>query len=162
MNKIFIVVTVLLLSGCASNRYSVTLDSEPRNAAVTCNGTMIGYTPITKDIDGSKTTGSQSSIPSCQATWVSGAVQSYPSVIDTIRYPNGITLTVRRSTGGSDYTQDAQAAMYGAQQRENDRQRQNQQNQQEMQNIQQQLGNIGRTINTNCYKVGNQVFCNTY
>ena len=161
MNRLFMVVIVLLLGGCGSSKYPVTFTSEPSNAVVTCNNKVMGYTPITLYYEREQIKGDTLPLD-CYATYASGLNIKYESGIPLKQYPDGANPYVYIKKGYPLYHIDAQAAIQGAQQRENDRQRQNQQNQQEMQAIQQQLGNIGRTTNTNCYKVGNQVFCNTY
>lgn len=137
----------VLLSGCATNsRYAILYDSEPRNAAVTCNGQMVGYTPVYQYVDASEIKpGERRRLPDCRATWVSGATERFGNVLDVTRHPNGTLFTVRRSPSEAGYTQDAQAAMYGAQQ-----------NNQSNTNY-----DRGPTYTT-CNKVFGQILCNSY
>jgi hypothetical protein len=40
-------IATILVSGCASNQFAVTFDSNPQGAMLVCNGERWGYTPET-------------------------------------------------------------------------------------------------------------------
>ena len=155
MKIVFTALLGLLLSGCASDGYNVSFDSNPQNAAVICKGQVLGYTPhsrpvpITKVINGVP-------MSDCIAQWSSGVSTRYSDVSasDVARYPNGIRQTVQRASGG-DYKTDAQSAEQAYQKR--------QQLEQQQRIINQNNNTFKPDLDpgpTYCYKFGNMVTCN--
>ncbi|WP_318387698.1 hypothetical protein [Enterobacter sp.] len=152
--KLTCVVSVILITGCASSGYLVQYDSTPQSAMVICNGTQKGYTPLDlyypkTIIDGSGDLYTQA----CQAVWTSGATENYRQHIDTTSFPNGIKLTLERpNTDG--YATDASADY---QKKMNDEQIR----QQNLQSFNQSMRAM-QPKQTYCNQIGTQVFCNTY
>ena len=153
MKKLFTLFFVVLLTGCASDRYKVGFDSNPRNAAVICNGRVMGYTPTALSYPRAKIT---NGIPmsECIAQWSSGVSTKYQdaTAADVARYPNGIGQTVQRESGG-DYKTDAQSAERAYQQQQQIQQRQ-------ANDDDGMPANSGVKVPTYCYKFGNMVTCN--
>ena len=153
MKTVLTAVLVLLLSGCASDRYAVRFDSDPQGANVVCNGVSQGYTPVTSSLN--KTNFTQAA--TCTAKWISGAERTFPTVtIQTMRdYPSGVRVSVTRLSQDG-YSQDAQAAQNSYYQQ--------QQLQQQQRIINQNDNNVvpdaGFKVPTYCYKFGNLVTCN--
>ena len=152
MKTVLTAVLVLLLSGCASDQYSVTYKSDPQGASLVCNGTPMGYTPVTLYY---KKTGFTRSQP-CVVKWVSGAEKTVnPLTADVmVRYPDGATITSKRPDQGG-YSQDAQAA-----QNQHYQQQQLQQQQRIINQNDDRIPDAGIKMPTYCYKFGQMVTCN--
>jgi hypothetical protein len=98
LKLLFICSLITLGSGCASNRYSVTYDSNPQGAEVFCNGQSHGYTPVTLYYtlnEQTKKNGVLRTLP-CDVKWVSGASGSLNTVFDLKQFPNGVITTTSR------------------------------------------------------------------
>ncbi|MDT8370730.1 MAG: hypothetical protein RQ783_01915 [Gammaproteobacteria bacterium] len=97
MNKLYIaIVTMIFLSGCASNQYAVEFDSTPQGAVLVCDGKNWGYTPETLYLPKEKIQGqSELNLSGCTATWVSGAQNRYGTV-PLNQYPDGVRITAPR------------------------------------------------------------------
>lgn len=151
MKVILAAAALVVLSGCATgNKYPIRFLSNPPNAAVTCYGKHLGYTPLTITYDLAQHTDSKIAMD-CQANWVSGATYTYPREINLVKYPSGVDISANRDTESPNIQLDNQAAMYGAQQKQgggyNPRQNEYQ---------------FKPNQTTYCNKIGGQVFCNTY
>jgi hypothetical protein len=86
------------VTGCSSNQYAVTYDSNPRGAQVYCSGTEYGYTPVTLYYtldEETKKNGILRTSP-CSVKWVSGASARVNNVNDLNKFPNGIVWKVPR------------------------------------------------------------------
>ncbi|TPE46722.1 PEGA domain-containing protein [Maribrevibacterium harenarium] len=98
-SKIFITLfTAAVISGCASNQYSVTYASDPAGAQVYCNGEAEGYTPVTLYYtldEETKNRGVLNTVP-CRLNWVSGASAKANSQFSLSEFPNGVITTTRR------------------------------------------------------------------
>jgi len=90
--------TLVTISGCASNRYSVTYASDPAGAQVYCNGVAKGYTPVklyyTLDEE-TKKRGVLNTVP-CGLKWVSGATANANSQFNLSQFPSGVITTTPR------------------------------------------------------------------
>jgi len=109
---VFIILNLLLLSGCASNQYAVTIDSRPSGAEVSCNGQSFGYAPITRYFEPDEATKKSGYLHTCQwdLLWVSGATATANNVFDLNQFPDGvITTTTRPDVDG--YAQDAEFSL---------------------------------------------------
>ena len=111
--KLLLVCSVTaLVSGCASNKYSVTYDSNPKGAEVFCNGQSYGYTPVTLYYTLDKQTKKNGVLRTspCGVKWASGASGPSNIVFDLKEFPNGvITTTPRPDVDG--YATDAEFAL---------------------------------------------------
>lgn len=99
----------VLLSGCASNQYAVTFDTNPQGATLVCDGKNYGYTPVKLYYDKKNITSSTMNVSNCKATWVSGASQSYPYNLAV--YKSGGTLITLPRPNVAGYSQDAEFAL---------------------------------------------------
>ena len=89
---------VAVISGCASNQYSVTYASDPAGAQVYCNGVAKGYTPVTLYYtldEETKNRGVLNTVP-CGLKWVSGATARANSQFSLSQFPNGVITTTPR------------------------------------------------------------------
>lgn len=97
--KIFLAMGVFpLVTGCASNQYSVTYASDPSGAQVYCNGVAQGYTPVTIYYtldEETKARGVLNTVP-CGVKWVSGAAARANSQFNLNQFPNGVITTSPR------------------------------------------------------------------
>jgi len=112
MKKILSLIAIgisALLSGCASNQYVVTFDTNPQGATLVCNGKNFGYTPVKLYYDKKNITSSTMNVSNCKATWVSGASQSYPYNLNV--YESGGTLITLPRPNVAGYSQDAEFAL---------------------------------------------------
>lgn len=152
--KLTCVVTVMLITGCASSGYLVQYDSTPQSAMVICNGTQQGYTPLNLYYPRTSINGSgELYTQACQAVWASGASENYSQHIDTTKFPDGIKITAQRpKTEGfsTDATADYQKKMNDEQIR--------QRNQQSFNESMRAM----QPKHTYCNQIGTQIFCNTY
>ncbi len=148
-------ISMSLLSGCASNQYAVMYDSTPQSAMVVCNGQSMGYTPLTLyypktaiDAYGNLQT------TQCKSVWSSGATAYYTTTINTAAFPDGVRYTNQRPSDVDGYSTDSQMDY---QKKMNDA-AQRQRNYESFNQSMQQM----RTKQTYCNQIGTQVFCNTY
>lgn len=91
-------IAVAIVSGCASNQYSVTYASEPSGAQVYCNGVSKGYTPITLYYtldEETKKRGVLNTVP-CGVKWVSGATARANHQFSLSQFPKGVITTSPR------------------------------------------------------------------
>ena len=101
MSKFKILLTMgiaLLVTGCASNQYSVTYASDPSGAQVYCNGVAKGYTPVTLYYtldEEMKKRGVLNTVP-CGVKWVSGATARANRQFNLNQFPNGVITTSPR------------------------------------------------------------------
>lgn len=152
--KLTCIVSVMLVTGCASSNYLVQYDSTPQSAMVICNGTQVGYTPLNlyypkANIDGN----GDLYTTACQAVWTSGTSESYSQHINTTSFPDGIKITAQRPNSDG-YATDASADY---QKKMNDEQRR----QQNLQSFNQSMQAM-QPKHTYCNQIGTQVLCNTY
>jgi hypothetical protein len=108
----FFSISILILSGCASNQYSVKYDTNPEGASVVCKGINKGYSPVTLYYtldENNKKTGKMNTI-SCTANWISGAKRDFSNTLDLKKYPNGVIKTLSRPNVEG-YAQDAEFAL---------------------------------------------------
>ena len=106
-----VLICLTILGGCAS-KYPITYNSEPKGAAVICNGVSKGYTPTTlyyQPDESSKKQGVMKTVP-CKAIWSSGAKQDYSTTWDLKKFPKGVMQTVPRPDVPG-YSQDAEFAL---------------------------------------------------
>ena len=112
LSFIFIAISFLTISGCASNQYAVTYNSDPEGAQLYCGGVAKGYTPVTLyytlDED-TKQRGYLNTVP-CSVKWVSGASAEAGRQFSLSQFPNGVINTVPRPNV-SGYSQDAEFAL---------------------------------------------------
>jgi len=112
MKKILSLIAIgvsALLSGCASNQYAVTFDTNPQGATLVCNGKNFGYTPVKLYYDKKNITSSTMNVSNCKATWVSGTSQSYPYNLNV--YETGGTSIILPRPNVAGYSQDAEFAL---------------------------------------------------
>lgn len=107
-----LLISLLLFSGCASNKYAVTIDSNPTGAEVSCNGHSYGYAPITRYFELDEATKKSGYLRTCQwmLRWVSGATATVNNVYDLNKFPNGVIWTTPRPNIEG-YSQDAEFAL---------------------------------------------------
>ena len=98
-----------LSSGCVSNQYVVTFDTNPQGATLVCDGVNYGYTPVRRYYDKKNIASSTINISNCKATWASGATQSYPSNL-VVNQSGGTLITLPRPDVAG-YSQDAEFAL---------------------------------------------------
>lgn len=115
MKKIFSLIALgitAVLSGCASNQYAVTYNSDPEGAQLYCGGVAKGYTPVklyyTLDEE-TKKRGYLNTVP-CSVKWVSGATAQANRQFSLTQFPNGVINTVPRPNVNG-YSQDAEFAL---------------------------------------------------
>lgn len=103
---------VFFLSGCASNKYPVTIASNPSGAEVFCNGKSFGYTPVTRYFELDEATKNYGYLRTCQwqLRWASGATASANNVYNLSEFPNGVIWTTPRPNVEG-YTVDAEFAL---------------------------------------------------
>lgn len=138
------------LTGCGSNQYQVTYDTNPRAAAITCGGQPQGYSPTTLYYPKEAAINGVINTSPCSAKWTSGAEAYFQTRIDMTAFPNGVVYTAPRpDTPG--YDTDARVAF------EADQNRRAINSQREPQNTYQYTPK-----NTYCNKIGTQVLCNSF
>jgi hypothetical protein len=105
--KLFVLLFGLIfLTGCSSSKYTVLFDTVPQGASLVCNGKNYGYTPTRLYYDESVKSQSYLDVSSCEAIWVSGVRQRYPSSL-TI-FPQGSTEITLPRPNAPGYAQDAE------------------------------------------------------
>lgn len=105
-------IVLAVISGCASNQYAVTIDSNPKGAEVFCNGQSYGYAPVTRYFKLDEATKKSGYLHTCQwgLKWVSGVTASVNNVYDLNKFPNGVIWTTPRPNVEG-YSQDAEFAL---------------------------------------------------
>lgn len=111
-HKITYLLLISFLSGCASSGYRITYNTEPTGAAIICNGTNKGYSPVTLNYspdEDNKKYGSMKTQP-CTAIWSSGARENFSNTWDLNKFPDGVMQTLPRPNVPG-YSQDANFAL---------------------------------------------------
>lgn len=139
------------LTGCASNQYQVTYDTNPRAASIICGGQPQGYSPITLYYPKDAALNGVINTSPCSAKWTSGAEATFQTRIDMTTFPSGVIYTAPRPDIPG-YDIDARVAF------EADQNRRQINSQSQPQNNTYQY----TPTNTYCNKIGTQVFCNSY
>lgn len=126
-----------VISGCASNQYAVTIDSNPKGAEVFCNGQSYGYAPVTRYFELDEATKKSGYLRTCQwgLKWVSGATASVNNVYDLNKFPNGVVWTTPRPNAPNAHVDHS----FSLQLKQNNQMNQVLRNQQTMQNEQQRV-----------------------
>ena len=95
---LLVLCVLAFITGCASNKYPVTIASKPSGAEVYCNGQSFGYTPVTRYFTLNDSIRSSGYLQICQAElrWVSGATATMNNIIDLNKFPNGVIWTQTR------------------------------------------------------------------
>ena len=122
MQKLGLIIGIsLVLTGCLttgkfpnadlfrSSGYAVTYQSFPESATVVCDGITKGQTPVTViyPLDkGAFNSGDSLKIDRCQAVWMSGASQEYPTSIVVNMQQRHTTLGAERPKNSAGLQQD--------------------------------------------------------
>lgn len=106
---LFTSMIVFGLSGCASNQYAVTFDTNPQGATLICDGQNFGYTPVTLYYDKKNITSGTMNVSNCSAVWSSGASGQYPYYLQVYE-SGGSKITLPRPNVAG-YSQDAEFAL---------------------------------------------------
>lgn len=148
----FSVVVISLATGCASNKYPVTIASNPAGAEVFCNGESYGYAPITRHFELDEATKNYGYLRTCQwqLRWVSGATASVNNVYDLNKFPSGVLWTTPRPDAQNAHI-DHQFAL---------QLNQNKQMNQVLQNTQEIQGEQNRVKQQKQYEDNTQYLCN--
>jgi len=112
IHEIVFVVLMPFLSGCATNNYPITYNTEPIGASIVCKGENKGYSPVTLNYspdENIRKIGTFSTAP-CAAIWSSGARKDFYNTWDLNKFPNGVMQTLQRNNTDG-YSQDAEFAL---------------------------------------------------
>lgn len=105
----FLISVMMFITGCASNRYSVTFDTVPQGATLICAGQSYGYTPVTRYYSKDASNVNAINVGDCEAVWSSGAKSQYPS--DLAVFESGRTNFSLPRPDIPGYSQDAEFAL---------------------------------------------------
>ena len=139
LKYLMILAVLAIASGCSSNQYAVTIDSNPRGAEVFCNGQSYGYAPVTRYFKLDEATKNSGYLRTCQwgLRWVSGATASVNNVYNLNEFPNGVIWTTPRPNAPNAHVDHS----FALQLKQNQQINQVLSNQQSMQNEQQRVRN---------------------
>jgi len=137
--SLFATSILLIISGCSSNQYAVTYDTNPKGAQLYCNGVPQGYTPKTLYYtltEQNKKNGVLNTVP-CGVKWVSGVTSKADSYFNLTQFPNGVITTTPRPNAPDAHIDHS----FALQLQQNQQMNQVLYNQQQMQNEQQRVKN---------------------
>lgn len=160
--KIYLLL-ISFLSGCASSGYEITYNTEPRGAAIICDGTNEGYSPVTLTYspdENNKKYGTMKTRP-CTAIWSSGARKVFSNTWDLNKFPDGVMQTLPRPDVAG-YAQDAEFALKVQQMKNRQAQAQSAAKAKAWRDLNKAIKDATpKTTNTNCYNTYSGINCNS-